>query len=141
MNNLNIFNRPPTISEDTLVYSLYPITLEPITESSHGQIARTTTDKSNAIALAALIETKIKDLLSSFPSPGECRSFLWHKDSFELRIANDGIENPTTSQKSKVDEKGWYLEGRMRVGDSVDDEWCAVWLLKEISKNWDVAVR
>lgn len=35
----------------------------------------------------------------------------------------------------------WMLEGRMRVGDSVDDEWCVVWILREISKKWDFAIR
>lgn len=34
----------------------------------------------------------------------------------------------------------WMLEGRMRVGDSVDDEWCVVWILREISKKWDFAI-
>jgi hypothetical protein len=29
----------------------------------------------------------------------------------------------------------------MRVGACVDDEWCVVWLLREVSKLWDVAVR
>jgi hypothetical protein len=28
------------------------------------------------------------------------------------------------------------LEGRMRVGDAVDDEWLVVWQLIEVSKRW-----
>lgn len=28
------------------------------------------------------------------------------------------------------------LEGRMRVGDAVDDEWLVVWLLTQVSKKW-----
>lgn len=31
---------------------------------------------------------------------------------------------------------GRKLEGRMRIGDSVDDEWLVVWLLKDISSTW-----
>lgn len=28
----------------------------------------------------------------------------------------------------------------MRVGDSIDDEWCVVWLLREVSEKWDCAI-
>jgi hypothetical protein len=28
----------------------------------------------------------------------------------------------------------------MRVGDSIDDEWCVVWLLRELSEKWDCAI-
>ena len=54
---------------------------------------------------------------------------LWHRDAFELKVVKD------------ADRESWILEGRMRVGDCVDDEWCAVWLLREISAKWDVAIR
>ncbi len=29
----------------------------------------------------------------------------------------------------------------MRVGDCIDDEWCVVWLLRELSSKWDVVAR
>jgi hypothetical protein len=29
----------------------------------------------------------------------------------------------------------------MRVGDSIDDEWCVVWLLRQVSEKWDVTIR
>lgn len=60
----------------------------------------------------------------------QLQNFLWHRDSFELKTVQD-----------EDDSHFWTLRGTMRVGDSVDDEWCAVWLLKEISSRWDVAVR
>ncbi|KZT74872.1 hypothetical protein DAEQUDRAFT_659111 [Daedalea quercina L-15889] len=101
----DIFNRPPTISEDTLQYALY---------------ARDDlTDRASATTLAALMRSYVDMLL-----PGH----LWHRDAFELKV----VEN--------MDGEGWKLEGRMRVGDSVDDEWCAVWLLKELSAKWDVTI-
>ena len=31
---------------------------------------------------------------------------------------------------------GRKLEGRMRIGDSVDDEWLVVWLLRQVSEEW-----
>ncbi|KAG5220678.1 SGT1 protein [Salix suchowensis] len=83
---MDIFNRPPTISDDTLQYTLYP-------------------------------------------PPSLRTNFIWHKDSFELKAVSDpGVANR------------WLLEGRMRVGDCVDDEWCVVWLFKEISAKWDLAI-
>ncbi|KZT06347.1 uncharacterized protein LAESUDRAFT_679939 [Laetiporus sulphureus 93-53] len=76
-------------------------------------------DRASATTLATLMHEHVDSLL-----PG----FLWHRDAFELKV----VQNP--------DCEGWVLEGRMRVGDCVDDEWCAVWLLREISAKWDVTI-
>ncbi len=104
----DIFNRPPTISEDTLQYCLY---------LPQGQ-----TDRVSATALATLMIEYTQTLLPEH---------LWHRDSFELKVAPD----------PEGDKDSWVLEGRMRVGDCIDDEWCAVWLLRELTKKWDVAAR
>jgi hypothetical protein len=62
-------------------------------------------------ALATLISSHVAHLL---PTP-----WLWNKDAWELKaVPNEG------------------LEGRMRVGDAVDDEWLVVWLLREVSRKW-----
>ncbi|KAH9853055.1 SGT1 protein-domain-containing protein [Lenzites betulinus] len=103
----DIFNRPPTISEDTLEYTLY---------LPEGQ-----TDRVSATALATLLTEYTQNVLPEH---------LWHRDSFELKVA------PDPDGENDV----WVLEGRMRVGDCIDDEWCAVWLLREISRNWDIVV-
>ena len=104
---MDIFNRPPSISEDKLLYTIYP----PLDLS----------DKASATALAASISNRVDAMLSNF---------VWHRDAFEIKLVQD-----------QVNTGSWILEGRMRVGDSVDDEWCTVWLLKEISSKWDVAIR
>lgn len=101
---MDIFNRPPAISEDTVQYRLYP--------------AQQSADKVSVLTLATVLKNYADDLL-----PG----FLWHRDPFELKVV------PDTSD--------WLLEGTVRVGDCVDDEWCIVWLLREISKKWDVVIR
>lgn len=103
---MDIFNRAPAISEDTLQYSIYP--------------PSGLSDKASATTFAACIQSFVDSLL-----PG----FLWHRDAFELKVVPD------------PDNGEWMLERRMRVGDCVDDEWCTVWLLKEISSNWDVVIR
>jgi hypothetical protein len=57
---------------------------------------------------------------------------IWHRDSLQLKVAPD---------PDVPGQQEYMLEGRMRVGDCVDDEWCVVWLLKEISAKWDVVIR
>ncbi|KAL0950808.1 hypothetical protein HGRIS_007573 [Hohenbuehelia grisea] len=104
--SMDIFNRPPAISEDTLQYTLYP--------------PPSLSDKASVTSLAACVQAHVDSLL-----PG----FLWHRDAFEVKVVN-----------SPDNTSSWILEGRMRVGDCVDDEWCTVWLLKEISAKWDLAI-
>ncbi|CAL1696402.1 unnamed protein product [Somion occarium] len=76
-------------------------------------------DKAFVTTLAAVMRSYVESLLPDF---------LWHRDTFQLKV--------TPNQ----DEEGFVLEGRMRVGDCVDDEWCAVWLLWQISSKWDVVI-
>ena len=107
---MDIFNRGPAISDDTLLYVLYPP--PPLA------------DNASCTSLAACIHDLVPALLPDF---------LWHRDPFQLKIAPD--------PDARRGEDKHVLEGRMRVGDAVDDEWCVVWLLREISKRWDVVVR
>ncbi|KAH0590386.1 hypothetical protein H2248_000555 [Termitomyces sp. 'cryptogamus'] len=105
---MDLFNRPPTIAEDTLHYTLY--------------LPKDLSDKASATTFAACIRTYVEDVL-----PG----FIWHRDAFELKVVLDS--DPENSN-------AYILEGRMRVGDCVDDEWCTVWLLKKISAKWDIVI-
>jgi hypothetical protein len=105
---MDIFNRPPAISEDRLQYALYP---------APGQ-----TDKTAVSSLAAVLQAYVDSLLPDF---------IWHRDAFQIKVVSD----------PDGEEDEWMLEGTMRVGDCVDDEWCVVWLLKEISKKWNVIIR
>ncbi|KAJ7919076.1 SGT1 protein-domain-containing protein [Mycena leptocephala] len=102
---MDIFNRTPAISEDTLQYSLYP--------------PPSLSDKASVTSFAACISAWVDLLLPDF---------LWHRDAFELKVA------------SRSDAQEYFLEGRVRVGDCVDDEWCTVWLLKQVSSKWDMAI-
>ncbi|RDB28943.1 Protein ecdysoneless [Hypsizygus marmoreus] len=103
---MDIFNRPPAISEDTLQYIIYP--------------PPGISDKASVTTFAACIRTFVDGLLPNF---------IWHRDSFEAKV----VPNPDN-------EDAWLVEGRMRVGDCVDDEWCTVWLLREISGKWDLVI-
>ncbi|KAH8120600.1 SGT1-domain-containing protein [Phellopilus nigrolimitatus] len=121
---MDIFNRPPAISEDTLQYELYP--------------PPQSADKASVTSLAALVDALVAALLPAH---------IWHRDAFELKVVPDRhARDPKFAGAKPEAEPGtetgerWMLEGRMRVGDSVDDEWCVVWLLREASLRWDVAV-
>ena len=80
--------------------------------------AQQSADKISVLTLATVLKSYVDGLL-----PG----FLWHRDPLEFKVV------------SYTD--GWMLEGTMRVGDCIDDEWCVVWLLREISKKWDIAIK
>lgn len=81
-------------------------------------------DAKDNSTLAVLITDYVQSLL--------VQPWLWNKDGWELRAAAD--IGGSGSQKK--------LEGRMRVGDAVDDEWLVVWLLREVSKKWkDLVIR
>ncbi|KAG9314597.1 SGT1 protein-domain-containing protein [Chiua virens] len=107
--NMDIFNRAPSISEDTLLYVLYPP--PPLA------------DRVSCTSLIACIHDIVPTLLPDI---------LWHRDSFQLKIAPD-------PDARRSDDKN-ILEGRMRVGDAIDDEWCIVWFLREISRRWDIVI-
>ncbi|EAU93414.2 hypothetical protein CC1G_04393 [Coprinopsis cinerea okayama7 len=118
----DIFNRPPSIAEDTLQYTIYP----PAAQS----------DKSSVTTFAACIQSFVQDLLVE-------SKFLWHRDAFEVKVVPNPYYTRPPKDKDKKDGEGepeYILEGRMRVGDCVDDEWCVVWLLREVSSKWDLAV-
>lgn len=104
---MDIFNRPPSIAEDTVQYAVYP--------------PEDMSNKAFAMTLAACITSFVETTLSDF---------IWHRDAFEVKV----VPNHDTAGS-------WIIEGRMRVGDCIDDEWCTVWLLKEISSKWDVVIR
>ncbi|KAH7104302.1 SGT1-domain-containing protein [Auriculariales sp. MPI-PUGE-AT-0066] len=111
---MDVFSRPPNVSEDTVAYELHAT-------------QATSQDKAAVIALAALIQN-----WASLQLPGH----IWHRDSFELKVVASQEGHRDNSKKPHR----WFIEGRMRVGDCVDDEWLAVWLLREASRQWDIVV-
>ena len=106
---MDIFNKVPTIAEDTVVFSIY---------SQPGE------DETSVLVLSALILAFVNDELVP--------NHLWHRDSFDIKV----VENEDDKSVHQ-----WIMEGTVRVGDCIDDEWCIVWLLMEISAKWDVVIR
>ncbi|KAG8747982.1 hypothetical protein FRC10_009734 [Ceratobasidium sp. 414] len=111
---MDVFKLAPQVAEDTLEYLLYP------RDPTH-----------TPASLRTLLLEYVAGLLPS--------TFIWHRDPFELNVQylND---KPARNSSGNLGPNSWAFEGRMRVGDCVDDEWCAVWLLREISVKWDLVV-
>lgn len=112
----------PSVAEDTLDYAIH---LPVASTSSSASLP------SDPAAAATLITSHVESLL---PTP-----WLWNKDGWELKPAAssiDGAGSASTSKGKGRDTGAVKLEGRMRVGDSVDDEWLVVWLLREVSRKW-----
>ncbi|KAJ9096360.1 hypothetical protein QFC21_005181 [Naganishia friedmannii] len=142
------------VPEDTLHYTIYL----PLADDSNNAASPTPE------AFAILITTYVESLL-----PGG-KKWLWHKDAWELSVVpeqdiqdrrrrfgeivdkvmegeggdqSDEEEDapPESASSSHVLPSGRRLEGRMRIGDAVDDEWLVVWLLTRVSLKWpDLAI-
>lgn len=132
----------PTVSEDTLEYALH---LPP-------SLATGADEAADATALATLVSREVERLL---PQP-----WLWNKDAWELKVAptssaaastaappsasaspskpspaaDDDTSSSAAPSASTAAQATSKLEGRMRVGDAVDDEWLVVWLLVQVSQ-------
>ncbi|GAA6015651.1 hypothetical protein JCM10207_008160 [Rhodosporidiobolus poonsookiae] len=62
-------------------------------------------------------------------------SYLWHNHrSLHLQLSPLSYSQPLTATQHR------HLEGTVDVTDAVDDEWLAVWLLREISRKWTQTV-
>ena len=132
-----------TISEDTLHYIVH---LPP-------------DPKTTPEGYAALITARVGSLLAAH-SPFHTGEWLWHKDAWDLKVVRAGdlqdrrFEKGNEVPKVRFEDDdrdesgerrgtvgsagslGRKLEGRMRIGDSVDDEWLVVWLLRQVSEEW-----
>ncbi|RPA93609.1 SGT1-domain-containing protein [Choiromyces venosus 120613-1] len=64
---------------------------------------------------------KVKQTAAKFVK-GVAADYIWQRDSFQLELA-------------KTEGVGWHLRGRTEYGDSVDDEWLIVWILRELSRK------
>ncbi|KAF9930045.1 hypothetical protein BGZ67_006001 [Mortierella alpina] len=99
------------LAEDTVSYAIY---LPP--PASEGAIGSESTMESVQLA-RTLISSIVADL---------AKDYIWHKDAFNLRIEATQAAYPAMQP---------YLQGETRFGDSLDDEWMVVFLLREITKR------
>ncbi|TYJ51770.1 hypothetical protein B9479_007642 [Cryptococcus floricola] len=108
-----------SVSFPSLSHSHSAFPLPQVPEDTLHYTIHLPTSYSDPSATALLINQYVHTLLR--------HPWLWNKDSWELKVADSDSERSSEGPK---------LEGRMRVGDAVDDEWLVVWLLREVSRKW-----
>lgn len=111
----------PSLTQAPRAFPLPTVAEDTLIYAVHLPKTSTSSSSSSAVyedpaAFATLVTSFIDSLIGT--------TWLWNKDSWELK-------------PSEQDRK---LEGRMRVGDAVDDEWLVVWLLREVSRKWPEVV-
>lgn len=109
-------------SNDVCHYSLY-------FPPPRAGTSKAPTSIESAQATAAAILEYAQELCDSVQPEG---GYIWQRESFKLRPSKEAL--PTSAAGAVC------LEGSTTVGESVEDEWWIVWLLREISKKWSEAV-
>jgi hypothetical protein len=87
--------------------------------------------------LLARLEAVRKDSLKLADSL--LKDYIWQREGFKLELqSGKGIYSPGSRGMSKADlDLGkMYLHGVTNYGDSVDDEWLHVYILKELSNRF-----
>ncbi|KAF8978224.1 hypothetical protein BGZ46_006702 [Entomortierella lignicola] len=110
------------LAEETVSYAIYlPHNInsgnEPVNVSNANQVQ----NELSELKTVQLTKTFISSIVTEL-----AQDYIWHKDAFNLRIESNK-EQSLYSQP--------YLRGETRVGDSLDDEWMIVFLLREITKR------
>ena len=75
---------------------------------------------SDQTAIRAELE-KVKQTAEKFVEEVTA-DYIWQRGSFLLELA-------------EAKAIGWHLHGKTEYGDSVDDEWLIVWILRELTRN------
>jgi len=75
---------------------------------------------SDQTAIRAELE-KVKQTAEKFVKEVTA-DYIWQRGSFQLELA-------------EAKAVGWYLHGKTEYGDSVDDEWLIVWILRELTRD------
>jgi hypothetical protein len=152
-NNPQIFPSS-TISEDTLHYTVHLPSGSTTTPESYAALITSRVQSTlaryspfedgswlwhkDAWELKVVRETDLQD--RRFERGNQVSKVRFQEE--EEQDENDSVRDGTEAQgRDSValgsgSSMGRRLEGRMRIGDSVDDEWLVVWLLRDISTTW-----
>lgn len=117
----NFSGFPERLPEDTAEYSLYIIDRE--LKSQKDLHSRLEDVRKEGLKL-------IKDLLTDY---------IWQRDGFKLEMKTEkGVTSVRVRKVSTADVStgSMYLHGLTNYGDSVEDEWLIVYILKELSRRF-----
>ncbi|PGH12396.1 hypothetical protein AJ79_04344 [Helicocarpus griseus UAMH5409] len=100
----------PQLPDDCIEYSLYWISpFGTIDSTTDADVARSRLNEVQKAA-AELVKSLLKD-------------YIWQRDAFKLEMTReDGLN---------------LLRGRTEYGDSIEDEWVIVYILRELTKQFD----
>uniref|UniRef100_A0A2P2K4P3 Protein ecdysoneless homolog n=1 Tax=Rhizophora mucronata TaxID=61149 RepID=A0A2P2K4P3_RHIMU len=102
------------IPDDTVFYSIFPDT----------SISNANPSSSSSAFLQSL-HLELLLFLSSYTS-----SYIWQHEPFSLTISSSSCLCASESTRLP------HLQGKLRFGDNIEDEWFAVFLLFEISRHF-----
>ena len=116
----------PQVPDDSVEYSLYVIskTLDPLNDSETRNRLREVQREA-----ARLQQQWLKD-------------YIWQRQSFGLELVKEDGEVCCHDTKSNHEHADNFptgvtlLRGRTEYGDSVEDEWVVVWILRELTKKF-----
>jgi len=108
---------PRDLPEDAVSYALYLIPSS-TTNSSESHIRARL--KEIQTAASALTKSLLGD-------------YIWQREPFSLAIS------PPSSSSGGRASQSWSLQGKTEFGDSIEDEWLVVYLLRELSKKFEDA--
>ncbi|KAF9924143.1 hypothetical protein FBU30_005837 [Linnemannia zychae] len=111
------------LAEDTVSYAIYlpALSSSSITPTLTAESAIRVKDNAHVLESVELAKTLISSIVAEV-----CKGYIWHKDAFSLSIVSGQGQGSTDLP---------YLRGQTRFGDSIDDEWVIVYLLREITKR------
>lgn len=91
-------------------------------------------DSANAQARLGEVKREAEALAAEWSE-----GYIWQRERFSLELVEkkggEGEKEKTEKEKEQK-QKTWCLQGRTEYGDSVDDEWFIVWMLRELSKRF-----
>ncbi|KAI1319022.1 hypothetical protein EDD11_005220 [Mortierella claussenii] len=117
------------LSEETVSYSIYLPTRAAGGNGPNQCLDQQDLNDHQSRQNAALNSVQLDKMLISSMVNDLVKDYIWHKDAFSLRVVS-GTSQAPSGQLSQP-----YLKGQTRIGDSLDDEWLIVFLLREITKR------
>lgn len=126
-------DREQPLSSDACSYSIHLLTNShrPSTSTSK---SNNDNDDDDAAALQAICAAMLAHVDTLCREPSTSKPYIWQRDAFSL--------SPASSSSSSSSESNAVLWGATSFGESVEDEWFIVYILREISIRFpDTAIK
>lgn len=120
----------PELPDDAVEYSIYYIPSDPAPAIND----ETTETRSRLVE----VQRSAADLTKEY-----LKDYIWQREGFKLEITKEDGESHSAQSKPYADSRVltalsigiMALRGRTNYGDSIEDEWVIVYLLRELTKK------